>query len=131
MLVSAILFGCGVDCDRAAIPGHYQITQDSHEYQLDLRADGKGTFTFKQDESSLASLTWEIERSTGQVLLNVSSEALDVLRRLAAAAPPPPGTVQTRSGYFAVSPKCTWGRQVGELDLDEDGIRSFERISAN
>lgn len=128
VLLSTILQGCGVGCDPESIPGNYRLAKSSHEFELELRADGAGTFT--KDESTLGSFVWEVEPSTGQVLINAGSEVIDVLSHLAAAAPPPQAALKVQSGYFAVAPSCTFGGQVCKLDLDEDGFRSFDRLPA-
>lgn len=125
MLLSVLLLGCSVNCDSAAIAGRYRIAQNSHVYELNLRTSGSGDL--RQDNSLVGPLTWEMEVSTGQVLLNVRNEVLDILGQLAAAAPPPLGTVEARKAYFAISPQCTWSGRAIRLDLDEDGMRSFER----
>lgn len=127
MLMSVALFGCGGGCESGAIAGSYHISQDSNVYELDLRINGSGVL--KRDNAPVGSMTWEVEKSTGQVLLNVSGAALDALRRLVAADPPPTESIQTRSAYFAVSPQCTWTGRVHNLDLDEDGMRSFKRTA--
>lgn len=72
----------------------------------------------------------EVERSTGQILINAGSEVIHVLSQLAAAAPPPQDALKVQSGYFAVAPSCTFASQVRKLDLDEDGLRSFDRLPA-
>ena len=128
VLLSAILQGCGARCDPGTIPGHYRFAKNSHEFKLELRADGAGTFT--EDEATLGSFVWEVDGSSGQVLIHARSEVIDALMQLAAAAPPPQTALKVQSGYFAVAPSCSFGRVVRKLDLDEDGLRAFDRSPA-
>jgi hypothetical protein len=126
LATAVLLAGCSGPCGKPDATGDYELTADSGRYQLHLTTDGNGSLS--RNGELIEHLSWQYERTSDQIFLNVSPASTQVFEALKHGKKPPMDAIQWEHAYYGLDLECTRSGAIRRLGLNFDGPPYFKRV---
>jgi hypothetical protein len=126
LAMATLTGGCSGPCGKPDATGDYELTADSGRYQLHLTADGNGALSRNGD--LVEHLSWQYERVSNQIFLNVSPASTQIFDALKHRKTLTPDAIQWAHAYYGLDLECTRSGAIRRLGLNFDGPPYFKRV---